>query len=73
MKLECRERLDKDSKEYLFTISGYDFMSLNLDLMDMRLMDECSSSDSMADKLLMLEMLARRYEQQSRPTNQKGV
>lgn len=64
MRLICRERIDKDSKEYLLEISGSDFLNLQLDPLDIRLMEECEASDSISDKLLMLEMLARRCEQQ---------
>ena len=72
MKLTCHELPERGAKEYRLEIRGYDLLSLKLDPFDMRLMSECEASESIADKLLMLEMLARRYEQQGVKEDSRG-
>lgn len=64
MKLTHRVSDRSGVHEYHLEISKDDFERLKLDQFDLKLMSECELSESISDKLLMLELLARRFEQQ---------
>lgn len=62
MRLTFYEEVAK--REIIFTvrIASTDFFDIDLDPLDMALIDECSKSNKISDKLLMLEMIARKVE-----------
>jgi hypothetical protein len=49
---------------YHLEISDVEFVLMRLDNFDTLLLKECEGSDSIADKLLALETLARRIEEE---------
>ena len=52
-------------------ITDADQVACRLDPWDMRLAEECGKSNSLADKLLWLETLARRIEEQRAPEDSR--
>lgn len=63
MKFETSEHADTKTRTFTLTIEEVDVMSVHLFDFDRAVMTECEASGSIADKLLGLELLARRVEE----------
>lgn len=64
MKLEIISHPHLLEQIFKVTLSFDDMYYLKLDRLDQFLLEECGDSDKISDKLLALEMLARRMEEQ---------
>jgi hypothetical protein len=64
VRLESYRLPNQDTSRYVLEISGGDYARMKpLDGFDIRLLRECEDSESIADRLLGLEVIARRIEQ----------
>lgn len=62
MEFATIENKMEDKKQYLLIIPRVDILSLQFDNFEKNLISECEKSDKVSDKLLMLEMIARKIE-----------
>ena len=62
MKLTCVRDEMKKQTVYALNISEAEFVRAYYDSFDRLLIDECEISDKVSDKLLALEVVARRIE-----------
>jgi hypothetical protein len=63
MKLTSNKSLTQDKTIFVLEIGGEEQASISLDRFDVLLLNECNKNDSIADKLLALETIARKIEQ----------
>lgn len=66
MKLEHQEDACGGRTTWVFSYYTMELESTRLDNFDRALIKECEESDSVADKLLALECIARRIEEQEK-------
>lgn len=66
MKLERINHKDRDEVEFRLTITDLEMVKMKLHPFDRALIADCDSSDTISDKLLALETIARRIEEASR-------
>ena len=64
MILEVTDKVNTCAQVYRLTLCKSDLIFVNLDPIDRALIHECEASNSVADKLLALECITRRIEQQ---------
>ena len=64
MKIEITENIETNTRIATLTFDAFEIENVKLDKLDRLLLAECEKSRSVADKLLMLECLARRIEEQ---------
>jgi hypothetical protein len=67
--VETRDAKTQDIR-IVINISQYDITRLSLDDWDRKLLEDCLSSNSLADRALALEMLLRRISQQLYPIDE---
>lgn len=63
MQWELRKNSYDFTREFYVRWNEHDLITLQLDDVDLALLRECDASPLLSDKLLALEMLARRIEQ----------
>jgi len=63
MKFETRQDIKTNDKVFILTVTVLDYVKAKFDNLDRMLLRDCESKDAtIADKLLALEMIARRVE-----------